>query len=208
MSGGRSVNVRRLRAWRAACAGFAALPLCVVAAGCGGGGPGLVLEHNALLADSPFDTAAQTSSLAPTFRLGGTATLSDASVRVRSDGLYVDVGPHRLGTWRGFFVATGATYPADSVGGAWVLPGAVSGSLDRRGQLATNRRPPFGRSCHAHPRGDAPVRTLTNAHGQARALLPLNEAAGTGTFTIAGPHLRRRFTGVAYAGGDVYRFSA
>ena len=78
-----------------------------------------MLEHNALLADSPFDTAAQTSSLAPTFRLGGTATLSDASVRVRSDGLYVDVGPHRLGTWRGFFVATGATYPADSVGGAW-----------------------------------------------------------------------------------------
>lgn len=74
-----------------------------------------MLEHNGLLADYAFDEAAPASALAPAFRLGGTAGSSDASVRLGSDGLAVDVGPHPLGTWRGYFVATAATYPATAV---------------------------------------------------------------------------------------------
>jgi hypothetical protein len=55
------------------------------------------------------------------------------------------------------------------------------------------------------PDNDPPVHAVANAAGQARLLLPLNEAFGKGTLTIDGPHLRRRFRGVAFAGGDIYR---
>ena len=55
------------------------------------------------------------------------------------------------------------------------------------------------------PKGDPPVSAVANAAGRAQLLLPLNEAVGKGTLTIQGPHVRRRFAGVAFAGGDVYR---
>jgi hypothetical protein len=109
------VTGQDLAALRASAVGLAAVVVALVIAGCGAGGSGLVLEHSGLLADHRFNEPAPTSSLAPTFRLGGTATLSDASVRLASNGLHIDVGSHRLGTWRGFFVATAATYPANAV---------------------------------------------------------------------------------------------
>jgi hypothetical protein len=307
---------------RASAAGLAAVLVAAVIAGCGAGGSGLVLEHSGLLADYRFNKAAPTSSLAPTFRLGGTATLSDASVRPASNGLHIDVGSHRLGTWRGFFVATAATYPANAVihvrmwrpsrsvplasqsgivliavqtgasslldyvvvAGAisrgnesWlvgyangntayarttVLSNMPSSSTSEAVTLRTDGRSRYavyfgGRLVYestslrlgvagpfrvyleveAHgfpyetrfqdlwiaadnavgvdglhpgdhvtltPDGDSPVRAIANAAGRARLVLPLNEAVGKGTLTIQGPHIRRRFAGVAFAGGDVY----
>ena len=108
---------RHLVALRTLAAGLVIVLVCALTAGCGTGGSssGLVLEHDAHLADDPFDRPAPTSSLAPAFRLGGTATSSDASVRLGSGGLSIAVRSHRLGIWRGFFVATTATYPSDSV---------------------------------------------------------------------------------------------
>jgi hypothetical protein len=95
--------------------GSAALLAAAAVSACGRSGPGLVLEHNGLLADRAFSKAVPTASLSPAFRLGGTAAMSNATVRAAADGLHVGVGPHRLGTWRGFFVATAATYPAGAV---------------------------------------------------------------------------------------------
>ena len=96
---------------------LAILVLAVVIARLATGAPGrgLVLERNGLLADYPFDKPIPTSSLAPTFRPGGTATASGGSIRVATDGLHVGVGPHRTGTWKGYYLATAATYPANSV---------------------------------------------------------------------------------------------
>jgi hypothetical protein len=54
------------------------------------------------------------------------------------------------------------------------------------------------------PEGALPVRAVANVAGQAQLKLPLSEAVGTGTLTIDGPHIHRRYTGVAFAGGDVY----
>ena len=54
------------------------------------------------------------------------------------------------------------------------------------------------------PDGRAPVRARADGAGVARLELPVNEAVGTGTFVIDGPHLQRRYAGVAFAGGDVY----
>lgn len=55
------------------------------------------------------------------------------------------------------------------------------------------------------PDGEATVRALVNAAGEAQLQLPLYEAVGKGDITIKGPHMRRRFAGVAFAGGDVFR---
>lgn len=315
---------RHRAAWPAGAAGLALVLVATLLAGCGSGGSGprLELEHDALLAEDAFDAPAPTSSLAPTFRLGGTATPKDASVRLRSDGLHVDVGPHRPGTWRGFFVATSATYPADAVihvrmwrpsraaplasqsgiallavqtGATKLLDYVLVASVISRGQeswlvgyargntvyartrtlsdmpsttttedvtlrtdghsryavyfgdrlvyqskaLKLGVAPPFrvyleveargvsfqtrfqdlwiaagssvrvdglhrGDQVTLTPHGDPPVSAVANAAGQARLRLPLSEAVGRGTLTIAGPHVRRRFTGVAFAGGDVY----
>lgn len=98
-------------------AGLAVVLACTLATGCGARGinSGLILEHNGHLGGDAFAKSAPTSSLDPAFRLGGTATSSDASVRLRPDGLFIDVDSHRLGNWRGYFVATSATYPSDSV---------------------------------------------------------------------------------------------
>jgi hypothetical protein len=307
---------------RASAAGLAAVLVAALIVGCGAGGSGLVLEHSGLLAEQRFNEPAPTSSLAPTFRLGGTATLSDATVRLASNGLHVDVGPHPLGTWRGFFVATAATYPANAVihvrmwrpsrsvplasqsgivliavqtGASKLLDYVVvAGAISRGNEswlvgyangnttyattkvlsnmpssatsqdvtLRTDGRsryavyfgrrlvykstslrlgvaPPFrvyleveahgfpyqtrfqdlwiaagnavkvdglrrGDHVTLTPDGDPRVRAIANAAGRAQLLLPLNEAVGKGTLTIRGPHMRRRFTGVAFAGGDVY----
>ena len=113
-----------LRAW--AMGGLAVLAI-LVAAGCGGGGSapartakrstpaGLVLVRNGLLANDPFNTSEPISSLAGSFRLGGTAGPSDASVRALTDGLHVAVGSRKLGNWTGYFAATASTYPARAV---------------------------------------------------------------------------------------------
>jgi hypothetical protein len=90
--------------------------VAVLTAACGGGStPALVLEHNGLLADYAFDKAAPTSSLSPTFILGGTAGSRHATVYLRSSGLYVHVDPHKLGIWQGYYATTAATFPANSV---------------------------------------------------------------------------------------------
>jgi len=57
------------------------------------------------------------------------------------------------------------------------------------------------------PVGDATIHAVANANGQARLQLPLTEAVGKGTLTIEGPHLQRTFKHVAFAGGDVYRYT-
>jgi hypothetical protein len=75
----------------------------------------LVLEHNGLLADHAFDKAAPTSSLSPTFRPGGTAGARRATVSLRSSGLYVHVDQHKAGLWLGYYEATAATFPPNSV---------------------------------------------------------------------------------------------
>jgi hypothetical protein len=319
------VTGQDLAALRASAVGLAAVVVALVIAGCGAGGSGLVLEHSGLLADHRFNEPAPTSSLAPTFRLGGTATLSDASVRLASNGLHIDVGSHRLGTWRGFFVATAATYPANAVihvrmwrpsrsvplpsqsgivliavqtGASRLLDYVVVAGVISRGNeswlvgyangntayartnvlsnmpststsedvtLRTDGRSRyavyFGRrlvykstslrlgvaapfrvylEVEAHgfpyetrfqdlwiaadssvgvdglhpgdhvtltPDGDPPVRAIANAAGRAQLVLPPNEAVGKGKLTIRGPHIRRRFAGVAFAGGDVYGVS-
>jgi hypothetical protein len=90
--------------------------VAVLTAACGGGSaPALVLEHNGRLADDAFDKAAPTSSLTPTFILGGTATSRHATVSLRSTGLYVHVDQHKQDTWRGYYATTAATFPANSV---------------------------------------------------------------------------------------------
>jgi hypothetical protein len=78
-------------------------------------GSGLVLEHAGVLADHPFDTPAPASALIPTFRPGGTATGSGGSIGVGGGGLNVAVAAHRPGTWKGYYAATAATFPANSV---------------------------------------------------------------------------------------------
>ena len=55
------------------------------------------------------------------------------------------------------------------------------------------------------PANGAPVRALADASGQARLLLALPEAEGRGTLTILSGGSLRRFPGLLYAGGDVYR---
>jgi hypothetical protein len=300
--------------------------IAVLTAACGGvSTPALVLEHNGRLADYAFDKAAPTSSLTPTFRLGGTATTRHATVYLRSSGLYVHVDPHKLGTWRGFYEATAATYPANSVihvrmwrpqrsvplatqsgiallavqTGAsklldyvlvagvithgqesWLVGHANGGTLysktkvlsdmpsaatsedvtlrtngssqlsvyfgdkrvyeskslklgvapplrvylevEARGMAYVTRFQHFwvsastsvrvtglhpGDHVSLTPDGDATVQAVANATGQATLQLPPTEAVGKGTLTIDGPHLRRRFKDVAFAGGDVYSFT-
>ena len=58
------------------------------------------------------------------------------------------------------------------------------------------------------PAGDATIHAVANSTGKANLQLPLTEAVGKGTLTINGPHLRRRFTHLTFAGGDVYNFTA
>ena len=55
------------------------------------------------------------------------------------------------------------------------------------------------------PAKGAPVRALADASGQARLLLALPQARGIGTLTILSGGSLRRFPGLLYAGGDVYR---
>ena len=78
-------------------------------------GPALVLEHRGALANDPFGTPATVSSLVPSYRPGGTATSSGGSLRVGADGLHVDVTAHRPGTWKGYYLATAAAFPAGAV---------------------------------------------------------------------------------------------
>lgn len=78
-------------------------------------GRALVLERAGVLANDPFTTPVPMSSLVPAFRPGGTATPSGGSIHVGADGLHVDVGPHRPGTWEGYYLATAAAFPANSV---------------------------------------------------------------------------------------------
>jgi len=96
---------------------MAAVLAGTLAAACGTGGSpsGLVLDHDARLANDAFDRPAPASSLAPAFRLGGTATSAHGTARLGSGGLFIDVDSRRPGLWRGYFVATAATYPADAV---------------------------------------------------------------------------------------------
>jgi hypothetical protein len=302
---------------------LAVLAAAAIAAFTGGSGSGLVLEHNGLLTDRAFTRAASTASLAPTFRLGGTATMSDATVRAAADGLHVGVGPHQLGTWRGFYVATAASFPAGAVihvqmtrpsqavplksqsgiallavqtaasryldyvlvagvisraNRSWIV-GYANGSttyartkpLDimpsastseditlrtdgsssytvffgnrlvyRSTSLRLNVAPPLrvyleveargfayqtqfrdfwvaannavtveglsrGDQVTLTPDGKPAIRARANAAGKARLVLPLTEAVGEGTLKVHGPHLRRRFAHLAYAGGDVYQ---
>ena len=90
--------------------------VAVLTAACGGpSGPALVLEHNGRLADYAFDKAAPTSSLTPSFILGGTAGAKHAKVSLRSSGLYVHVDAHKQGTWRGYYATTAKTFPPNSV---------------------------------------------------------------------------------------------
>jgi len=321
-----------LRAW--AMGGLAVLAI-LVAAGCGGGGSapartakrstpaGLVLVRNGLLANDPFNTSEPISSLAGSFRLGGTAGPSDASVRALTDGLHVAVGSRKLGNWTGYFAATASTYPARAVfhvrmwrsipsapvtsqtgvalfavqtgqynalnyvlvagvvtrRSAYWAVGHATGNVDyaktkilwiRRSAdthedvtLRTDGRssyavyfgsklvyaskalkleikPPFrvyleveargipyqtrfqdlwiasddavridglhpGDHVTLAPDGVAPVQAVANAAGQALLPLPLSQAFGNGTLTIDGSGGRRRFAGLAFAGGDVYR---
>jgi hypothetical protein len=113
----RPATRRHLAALRVVGPALAILVVAVGVARIATAGPGgdLVLERNGLLADYAFDKPAPTSSLVPTFRPGGTATSSGGSIRVGTDGLHVDVSPHRPGTWKGYYLATAATYPANSV---------------------------------------------------------------------------------------------
>ena len=78
-------------------------------------GSALVLEHSGSLANDPFGTPATVSSLVPSYRPGGTATSSGGSLWVGADGLHVDVTAHRPGTWKGYYLATAAAFPADAV---------------------------------------------------------------------------------------------
>lgn len=306
------------------------LVLVLALAGCGGSGSqsapgGLVLERSGLLASVPFTAPQSSSSLLRSFRLGGTAGPSDASVHALAGGLAVDVGlpRRRSGRWAGYFAATAATYPAGAVFhvSMWRLSPArpftsqtgislfavqtgeynalnyvlVAGVVTRRsafwavghaiGNLAYARTkilwitrsadtrqsvtlqtdgrgrytvyfgnrlvyqsralrlmitPPFrayleveahraayrtrfqdlwvavsdtvtlvglgpGEHVTLAPSGGAPVRALADAGGQARLTLPLYEAVGSGTLTVDGVGGRRRFAGLAFAGGDVYR---
>jgi hypothetical protein len=57
------------------------------------------------------------------------------------------------------------------------------------------------------PAEGAPVEAIANAAGEAKLALAPPEAKGTGTLTIFGAGSPRRFPGLLYAGGDVYRLS-
>ncbi|MDE3203187.1 MAG: hypothetical protein KGQ66_03075 [Acidobacteriota bacterium] len=304
-------------------AGLAGLVIATVTAGCGtgGSGVGLVLQHRGRLADVALTASAPTVP-GPAFRLGGTAGSGNASVGMEADGLRVAVGPHQPGTWRGYFAATSATYPANSVihvrmgrpssavpsrsqsgiallavqtgasalldyvfvasvetGGesSWLIGHATGNTsyattkvlsdlpvtaatedvtvrTDGRSQyavyfgdrmvyqsaaLALDVAPPFrvflevqalgigyqalfrdlwiaagtsvevdglqpGDHVTLTPDGHPAVGSTADAQGRARLRLPVDEAVGTGSLTIDGPHLQHRFTGVAFAGGDVY----
>lgn len=301
--------------------------LALLTAACGGGtDPGLVLTHNGRLADYAFDKAAPISTLTPAFRLGGTATSRHATVSLRSSGLYVHVDQHQPGTWLGYYEATAATFPANSVihvrmwrpqrsvplatesgiallavqTGAsklldyvlvagvitqgqesWLVGHANGGTLysttkvlsdmpspttseditlktngssqfsvyfgdklvyeskslklgvapplrvylevEARGMAYITRFQHFwvsagtsvrvaglqpGYHVSLTPDGDATIHAVANSTGQARLQLPLTEAVGKGTLKIDGPHLRRQFKNVAFAGGDVYKFTS
>lgn len=300
-----------------------ALLIAMVAAGCAteGSGVHLILQHSGRLADDAL-TAPVPTSPGRAFRLGGTAASGNASVRLGSDGLSVAVGPHLAATWRGYFAATSATYPANSVihvrmgrpsaavpvasqsgiallavqtgasalldyvfvasvatGGqsSWLIGRATGNTLYattkvlsdlpvtsatedvtvrtdgqsqyavyfgdhlvyRSRRLALDVTPPFrvflevqalGIAYQAHfqdlwiaagtsvrvdglrpgdhvtltPDGHPAVGATADARGRAQLRLPVDEAVGTGSLTIDGPHLRHRFAGIAFAGGDVY----
>ena len=77
--------------------------------------PGLRLEHSGLLADDPFDQTVPPSTALQGFRIGGTAGPSDGAIQQLTDGLQVEVGPHSIGTWKGLFAASAASYPASAV---------------------------------------------------------------------------------------------
>ena len=280
--------------------------LALLTAACGGGtDPGLVLTHNGRLADYAFDKAAPISTLTPAFRLGGTATSRHATVSLRSSGLYVHVDQHQPGTWLGYYEATAATFPANSVihvrmwrpqrsvplateSGIALLAVQTGASKDwdsdviapetkvlsdmpspttseditlktngssqfsvyfgdklvyeskslklgvapplrvyleveARGMAYITRFQHFwvsagtsvrvaglqpGYHVSLTPDGDATIHAVANSTGQARLQLPLTEAVGKGTLKIDGPHLRRQFKNVAFAGGDVYKFTS
>lgn len=325
MSAGRRARRPRLSAPRALGAGVAAVLATLAVAGCGAAPHGLVLERSGLLADRAFDRPAPVASLTPAFRPGGTASAKEASADLSSGGLTVGVGSHQPGTWRGYYLATAATFPAGAVIHVWMsrppqsvplasqsgiallavqtaasrlldyvlvagvinhvqdswLVGYANGNTDyattrplsimpsaataqditlrtdggssytvyfgRRlvyrspRTLRLNVAPPLrvylevearsfayrtqfrdfwvaasdtitvaglrrGDRVTLAPDGGTPVQAVAGAGDRARLVLPLPEAVGRGTFTIAGPHVRRRrFARVAYAGGDVYR---
>jgi hypothetical protein len=77
--------------------------------------PGLTLEHSGLLADDSFDRTVTPSTSLPGFRIGGTAGETGGAVVQRNDGLQIEVGPHKIGTWKGLFAASAGSYPASSV---------------------------------------------------------------------------------------------
>ena len=56
--------------------------------------------------------------------------------------------------------------------------------------------------------GLPPLHAIAAAGGRARLVLPLNEGVGSGTITIDGPAVHRRFPDVRFAGGDVYKVSS
>jgi len=58
------------------------------------------------------------------------------------------------------------------------------------------------------PAGGAPVQAVADASGRARLTLAPPQAKGTGTLTILSGASPRRFPGLLYAGGDVYRIYA
>jgi hypothetical protein len=308
----------------------------LVCVGCGASGStaahgrsvasGLVLEHSGLLADYPFDRSTPSSALTSDFRLGGTATGSGGVARLLPDGLHVSVGPHQPGMWKGFFAATSATYPANSIfhvrmsrslqqlpsptdsgivllavqtassnlldyvvvagvvtrnSDYWTVGYATGNPVYSKTKILWIRQiesasedvtlqtdghshyvvylggkrvyqsqaldmhvaPPFrayvevearGRAYQTSfqdlwvaaddavtfeglpsgtrvaiaPHGAAPVYATADAAGQARVVLPLTEAFGTGSVTINGPGVHRRFAQVRFAGGDVYRVLA
>lgn len=105
---------------------LAALSLAAPLGGCGADRPTspgssshgstaerLVLEHSGLLANHQLTVPGASSTVPPDFRLGGTAALADRRLQIDASGLHVAIGAHR--GWRGFYAATSATYPADSV---------------------------------------------------------------------------------------------
>ena len=301
--------------------------VAVLTAACGGGStPALVLEHNGRLADDAFDKAAPTSSLTPTFRPGGTAGSRRATVSLKSSGLFVHVDNHKAGLWLGYYEATAATFPPNSViqvrmwrpprsipastqsgiallavqTGAsklldyvlvageiahgqenWLVGHANGGTkysttkilsdmpsaatseditvrtngsshysvyfgdtlvyqsnslklgiapplrvyleVEARGMAYTTWFQHFwvaegttvrvdglqrGDRVSLTPAGDATVDAVANPSGEARLQLPVTEAVGKGTLGIDGPHVRRTFKNVEFAGGDVYNFTS
>jgi hypothetical protein len=76
---------------------------------------GLERVRSGLLIDRDFRCAAPTATLLEDFELGGSAPVSNSSVRVEPDGLHVGVNRHGPGRFEGFFAVTRAAYPAASV---------------------------------------------------------------------------------------------